>query len=93
MARALANVERDIEQLKTNQQQTASDSSRAIEGLKASQEEMARLLAKISEQIQPKTSSPPAQQTLSLRKPERPLHSPQARARPRIPREWLYEEW
>jgi hypothetical protein len=93
IARDLANVEREIEQLKANQQQTASDSSRAIEGLKASQEEMGRLLAKISEQIQPKTSSPPTQPTLSLRKPDRPLHSPQVRARPRIPREWLYEDW
>jgi len=63
------------------------------QGLKASQEEMSRQLAKISDQIQPKTSPPPTQPTLSLRKPERPLHSPQARARPRIPREWLYEDW
>src|SRR6266481_3309344 len=35
MARGLANVERNIEQLKANQQQIASDNSKAIEELKA----------------------------------------------------------
>jgi uncharacterized membrane protein YccC len=93
MARALADVERDIEQLKANQQQIASDNSRAIERLKASQEEMTRLLARVSEQILPKTSPPPTQPTPTSRKPERTLHSPHARMRPRIPREWIYEEW
>jgi hypothetical protein len=93
MARALANVQRDIEQLKANQQQIASDNSSAIERLKASQEEMTRLLARVSEQILPKTSPPPTQPTPTSRKPERTLHSPHARARPRIPREWIYEEW
>jgi hypothetical protein len=38
MARELANVERNIEQLKANQQQIASDNSKAIEQLKASQD-------------------------------------------------------
>jgi uncharacterized coiled-coil protein SlyX len=93
MARALANVERDIEQLKANQQQTASDNSRAIERLKATQEEMTRLLAGVSERIPPKPSPPPTLPTPTTRKPERMLHSPQARARPRIPRDWSYEDW
>jgi uncharacterized coiled-coil protein SlyX len=93
MARALANVERDIEQLKANQQQMASDNSKAIERLKASQEEMTRLLARVSEQIPPKTFPPPTQPTPTTRKPERTLHSPQARARPRISRDWIYEDW
>ena len=93
MARALANVERDIEQLKASQQQTASDNSRAIERLKATQEEMTRLLAGVSERIPPKTSPPPTLPTATTRKPERTLHSPQARARPRIPRDWSYEDW
>jgi ferric-dicitrate binding protein FerR (iron transport regulator) len=93
MARNLANVERNIEQLKANQQQIASDNSKAIEELKASQEEIKRVLARVSEQNLPKTSPPPTQPTPTLRKPERTLPSPHARARPRIPREWIYEEW
>jgi len=93
MARGLANVERNIEQLKANQQQIASDNSKAIEELKASQEEIKRVLARVSEQNPPKTSPPPTQPTPTLRKPERTLASPHARARPRIPREWIYEDW
>jgi hypothetical protein len=94
MARDLANVERNIEQLKANQQQIANDNSKAIEELKASQEEIKRVLARVSEQNLPKTSPPPTQPTVALRKPERMLHSPRARARPRVPREWIYDdEW
>jgi hypothetical protein len=93
LARDLANVERNIEQLKANQQQMASDTSKAIEQLKASQEEMKRVLARVSEQNLPKTSPAATQPPPTLRKPERTLHLPQARARPRIPREWIYEDW
>ena len=94
IARDLASVQRDIEQLKANQQQIASDTSKAIEELKASQEEIKRVLARVSEQNLPKTSPPPTQPTPTLRKPARTLHSPYARARPRIPREWIYDdEW
>jgi hypothetical protein len=93
MARDFANVERNIEQLKANQQQIASDNSKAIEELKASQEEIKRVLARVSEQNLPKTSSPPTQPTPNLRKPERTLQSPHVRARPRIPREWIYDDW
>jgi len=93
MARDLANVERNIEQLKANQQQIASDNSKAIEELKASQEDTKRVLAKVFEQTLPKTSPPPTQPAPTLRKPERTLQSPHARARPRIPREWIYEDW
>jgi hypothetical protein len=89
MARGLANLERNIEQLKANQQQMAGDNSKAIEALKASQEEMKRVLAKVSEQNPPRTSSPPTRPTPTLRKPQR---TPQARARPRIPREWIYDD-
>jgi regulator of replication initiation timing len=92
MARDLANLERDIEQLKANQQQIVRDNSKAIEELKANQEEMKRVLAKVSEQTQPKTSPPPSQLTPILRKPERTLQLPHARARPRFPREWIYDE-
>jgi hypothetical protein len=86
-------VERDIEQLKANQQQMASNTSKAIEQLKASQEEMKRVLARVSEQNLPKTSPAATQPPPTLRKPERTLHLPHARARPRIPREWIYEDW
>jgi hypothetical protein len=87
IARDLANVQRNIEQLKANQQQITSDSSRAIEQLKASQEEMKRQLARISEQNLSRTSPPPVRPTTTSRKPERRLYySP-------YPREWGYEEW
>jgi hypothetical protein len=39
MARDLANVEREIEQLKASQQQLASDNAKAVEQIKASQEQ------------------------------------------------------
>ena len=93
MARDLANVERNIEQLKANQQQIASDNSKAIAELRASQEEIKRVLAMVSEQNLPKTSSPPTQPMPTARKPERTLQPPYVRARPRIPREWIYDDW
>jgi hypothetical protein len=93
MARDLANVERDIEQLKVNQLQMASDNSKAIEQIKASQQEMQRQLAAVSGPNPPKMSPPPKQPTANPRKPERTLQSFHARSRPRIPREWTYEDW
>jgi hypothetical protein len=51
LARDLANVQRDIEQLKANQQQMASDNSQAIEQLKASQQQMANDNSKAIEQL------------------------------------------
>lgn len=51
MARDLANLEREIEQLKANQQQLASDNAAAIEQIKASQEQAARDLAKNVESL------------------------------------------
>jgi TolA-binding protein len=95
MTRDLADLERNIEQLKANQQQLAGENSKAIEELKASQQEIKRVLAKVSEQNLAKPSPPPTQRPPTLRKPERTLHrSPYARARPRIPSEWIYDdEW
>jgi hypothetical protein len=97
MARDLANVERSIEQLNAAQQQIAKiagDNSRDIAELKASQEELKRVLAKVSEQNLSRTSPPPAQPTLTLRKPERTVQPQRARARPWIPRrEWYYDDW
>jgi septation ring formation regulator EzrA len=51
MASDLANVEHEIEQLKTSQEQTARDNASAIEQLKASQEQAARDSAKSIEQF------------------------------------------
>jgi hypothetical protein len=93
MARDLANLERSIEQLRTNQQQMASDNAKAIGELKANQDEMKRALAKVPDQAPPRVSSLPAQPAAASRKPERPR--PQVRARPRYPypQEWLYDDW
>jgi hypothetical protein len=93
IATDLANMKRDIEQLKANQQQTASDNSRAIEQIKASQEEMKRQIARISEQKLSKTPPPPMQPTITARKPQRRLYSPYERELPPIPRDWGYDEW
>ena len=94
MARDLVNLQRNIEQLKANQQQMASDTLKAIEELRARQEEITRVLARVSEQTPPKTSPPPTQPTPALRRPERTLQSsPHVRVRPRIPREWIYDDW
>ena len=92
MARDLAHLKRNIEELQANQQQMVRDNSKAIEELKANQEAMKRELAKVSEQNPPKTSSTPAQPTPTLRKPERTVQSPYARTRPRLPREWMYDD-
>ena len=97
MARDLANLQRSIEQLKASQQQMAGDNAKEIAALRASQEEMKRVLAKASEQNPSKTSPPPAQPTppaAALRKPERTVQSPRERARPRSRRNWYYDdEW
>jgi hypothetical protein len=91
-ARDVANLKREIEQLKVKQDQIATDNSKAIEQLKAKQEDMARLLAKVSEQSALPMTSPPS---------AGPTQSPQARMRPRVPpprrqyppRWQYYDEW
>jgi TolA-binding protein len=93
MARELADMQRSIEQLKANQQQISSDNSKAVGELKASQEEIKRVLARVSEQNLPKASPPPAPPAPAVRRPERTLPSPQARARPRPPPgQWMYDD-
>jgi len=68
-----------------------SDNSKAIEELKASQAEINACSRGLpTEPAQ--DVSPPTQPTPTLRKPERTLQSPQVRARPRIPREWIYDD-
>jgi hypothetical protein len=92
-ARDVANLKREIEQLKVKQDQIATDNSKAIEQLKAKQEDMARLRAKASEQSALPMMSPPS---------AGPTQSPQARMRPRAlpprrqyPPRWQYydDEW
>ena len=51
MARDLAIVEREIEGLKTNQQQAAGDDAKIAEQFKANQDQMARDIAKLYEQL------------------------------------------
>jgi hypothetical protein len=65
----------------------ATDNAKAVEQLKASQEQMTRLIAKASEQnLRPKTSLPPPRLIASpTRKPVPKLSSPQARAHPQAP--------
>src|SRR6202035_2273579 len=68
MARDLAAVKQEneqlkasIEQLKTNQEQMTRDNARAAEQFKASQEQMARDIAEQS--LPPKISAPPSRPT------------------------------
>jgi hypothetical protein len=105
IARDLATLQRNVEQLKAVQQQTASDNAKEIAELKASQEEIKRTLAKASEQNPPRASPPPAsspppaqatqstQPAPALRKPERTVRSPRERSRPRWRRDWYYDDW
>jgi len=92
-ARDVANLKREIEQLKVKQDQIATDNSKAIEQLKAKQEDIARLFAKVSEQgALPKTSPPSAGPTQSLHARMRPQAPPPRR---QYPRRWQYydDEW
>jgi hypothetical protein len=95
IARDLATLERNVEQLKANQQQMAGENSKAIGELKASQEEMKRTIAKVSPQPLPKISAPAAPQVSVVRRPERTYQPPPARPRPRYyPRdEYFYDDW
>jgi hypothetical protein len=64
MARDLATLGQEIEQLKAGQEQMARDNANTAEQLKASREQMARVLAKASEQnLRPKISAPPPRPT------------------------------
>jgi hypothetical protein len=80
--RDLANVEREIEQLKTSQEDMARDNAKVAEQVRVSQEQMARLMAKANEQ-KPKPPAPPTRPIATpAREPARTLPSPQATARP-----------
>jgi hypothetical protein len=87
-ARDVANLKREIEQLKVKQDQIATDNSKAIEQLKAKVEDMARLFAKVSEQSAlPRTSPPSPEPTQSLQARMRPQAPPPRR---QYPRRWQY---
>jgi len=92
LTRDVANLKQEIGQLKAQQGQIATDNSKAVEQLKAKQDDMARQFAKVSEQSAlPKTSAPGAG----------PTQSPQARMRVQppphrqYPPRWRYydDEW
>jgi hypothetical protein len=87
MARDLANVQQQLEQLKASQEQMASDNAKTVEQLKASQEQMTRLVAKASEQnLRPKMSAPPPRPiATATRKPVPTLPSQQTRERAQAP--------
>jgi hypothetical protein len=92
IARDVANLERTIEQLKTNQQQMADDNAKAVGELKATQDEMKRALAKVSEPAPPKVSAPATRPAPVVRRSERAARSPPTRPRPRYRREWIYDD-
>ena len=80
LARDLADVEREIEQLKATQQQLASDNARALEQIKVSQEQTARDIAKSVELL--KASQDQVAQLIARTsdpnlKPKRPVAQPQ----------------
>ncbi len=70
MARDLATVGHEIDQLKINQEQMARDNAKAAEQLKASQEQTARVIAKAEQSLRSKISGPPPRLTATpTRKP------------------------
>ncbi|HUO00105.1 MAG TPA: hypothetical protein VMU69_28200 [Bradyrhizobium sp.] len=75
MTRDLAKLEQSIAELKTKQDQMASDYAKAIEQLKAKQEDMMRRLASVSvRNAAPR--APPPRLSLPRRVRERPLTPP-----------------
>jgi hypothetical protein len=94
MARDLANVEQRIDELRASQEQMASDNAKAVAQLKASQEQVTRLVAKASEHnLRPKTPAPPPRPIAApTRKPVPTLSSRQARERAQAPMQLQPEE-
>jgi len=95
MARDLASVHQEIEQLKASQQELARENAGILEQLKASQQQMARAISSASEQnLRPKTSTaasaatsanPPRRVANPARKPVATDPATQARAQVRAP--------
>ena len=88
----IANLDQKLEQLRAAQAQMAGDNARAIEEIKAGQDQMTRLVTRISEQnVRPKMMSassasaavPPARPiAITPRQPASTHASPQARSSP-----------
>ena len=94
MARDLANVRQEVEQLKTSQQELARENAGIAEQLKASQEQLTRAIASVSEQLRSKppaatsaaaSATPPRSVATPPRKPVSTLPPTQARAQARAP--------
>jgi hypothetical protein len=99
MARDLANVQQQIEQLKASQDELTRENARTAQELKASQEQIARMISSAPEQNQrPRTpaatpgaasrttsANPPLPAAKPARKPVSTLPSTQARAQARAP--------
>lgn len=86
MTRVLTNVEQGVAQLK---EQMASDNAKLAEQLRASQEQMTLMMAKISERnVAPKTFVPPSRPTANqATKPVPTTSPPQARVQARTPQQ------
>jgi hypothetical protein len=79
MARDLASVQQEIEQLKASQAELARESAKTAEQLKANQEQMARAIANASEQnLRPRTSAATsaAPSATTSANPPRPVANP-----------------
>ncbi|WP_426526410.1 hypothetical protein [Bradyrhizobium sp. McL0615] len=79
MARDLASLQQEIEQLKASQAELARESARTAEQLKANQEQMARVIANASEQnLRPKLPVGPsaARSVATSANPLRPVANP-----------------
>ena len=85
MARDLANVQQEIEQLKASQAELARENARAAQQLKESQEQTARAIANASEQNSRPRTSAPAPMATPARKPVSTLPPTQAKAQARAP--------
>jgi hypothetical protein len=95
MARDLAGVQQEIEQIKANQAELARENAGIAEQLKANQEQMARAIATVSQQNQrPRISAatsavtpadPPRPVANTARKPASTPPATQARAQARAP--------
>ena len=77
MAHDIATVEQGIEQLKANQAQMAADNARAIEGLRASQEQLTHLAARPADKPSTKPAAQPvAPETTRAKPPASPPGAP-----------------
>lgn len=82
MARDLASVQQEIEQLKASQAELTRESAGIAEQLKANQEQMARAIANVSEQnLRPRPSVAP----LPVARKPVPVRQTEARAQARAP--------